>query len=142
MSQVKFADFNRNFLDPATPISKIGQGELGGKASGLAHIRGILRTKLDFDKFPGITIDIPSLAVVCTDVFDAFMQYNDLYKIAYSDLSDDHIAHAFQKADLPFEVLGDLRALVEQVHTPLAIRSSSLLEDAEHEPFAGIYVTK
>ncbi len=142
MSQVKFADFNRNFLDPATPISKIGQGELGGKASGLAHIRGILRTKLNFDKFPGITIDIPSLAVVCTDVFDAFMQNNDLYKIAYSDLSDDHIAHATQKADLPFEVLGDLRALVEQVHTPLAIRSSSLLEDAQHEPFAGIYATK
>lgn len=70
------------------------------------------------------------------------MRNNDLYKIAYSDLPDDHIAHAFQKANLPFEMLGDLRALVEQVHTPLAIRSSSLLEDAQREPFAGIYATK
>jgi hypothetical protein len=70
-----------------------------------------------FDKFPGIKVDIPSLVVVCTDLFDVFLQHNDLYQIGYSDLSDDRIAQAFQKADLPFEILGDLRALIDQVHT-------------------------
>lgn len=142
MSQLKFADFNRNFLDPAIPISKIGEGELGGKANGLAQIRNVLNTKLDFDTFTGVKIDIPSLVVVCTDSFDAFMQHNNLYSIAYSDLPDERIAQIFQKADLPFEILGDLRALIDQVHTPLAIRSSSLLEDSQREPFAGIYATK
>lgn len=142
MSQLRSADFNRNFLDPATPISKIGDRELGGKANGLSQIRSVLNAKLDFDQFPGIRVDIPSLVVICTDLFDAFMQHNNLYPIAYSNLPDDRIAQAFQKADLPFEILGDLRALIDQVHTPLAIRSSSLLEDSQHEPFAGIYATK
>lgn len=137
-----FTDFGRNFLDPSTPLMRIGSGELGGKALGLANIRKVLNTRPDPDKFPGVSVDIPSLAVVCSDVFDAFLERNDLYKIAYSGLPDERIARAFQRADLPFELLGDLRALVEQVHMPLAIRSSSLLEDAQYEPFAGIYVTK
>jgi hypothetical protein len=140
MSQ--FVDFSRNFLDPNTPLTRIGGGELGGKAQGLANIRNILNARLTSGKFPGITVDIPALAVICTDVFDAFMQYNGLYKTAYSDLPDDRIARAFQRADLPFEILGDLRSLVEHVHIPLAVRSSSLLEDAQSEPFAGIYASK
>ncbi len=115
---------------------------MGGKAQGLASIRQALISNLNPADFPGITIDIPQMAVVGTDVFDDFMRQNDLEEIAYSDLPDDRISHAFQKADLPFEVLGDLRALVEQVHTPIAVRSSSLLEDAKHKPFAGVYVTK
>ncbi len=139
--RASFTTFKRNFLDPATPLSCIGQGELGGKAHGLALIRGMLN-QLEGSKFPGIQVDIPSLAVICTDVFDATLKRNRLDETAYADLSDERIAHAFQKADLPFEVLGDLRALVDQVHSPLAIRSSSLLEDARHEPFAGIYATK
>ncbi len=135
-------DFNRNFLDPTTPISCLGTGDLGGKAEGLIFIRNFLHSKLDAGKFPGIKIEIPSMAVMCTGVFDAFMKHNDLYDVAYSSLTDDRIAHAFQKAELPFEVLGDLRSIVEQVHTPLAIRSSSMLEDTKNEPFAGIYHTK
>ena len=134
--------FNRNFLDPETPLSWIGQGELGGKANGLASIREALHDGLRPADFPDITVNIPAMAVLCTGVFDAFMAGNDLSDIAFSDLPDDRIAHAFQKADLPFEVLGDLRAIVEQVHTPLAIRSSSLLEDALRAPFAGVYSTK
>ena len=134
--------FGRNFLDPNSPLSCIGRGELGGKAHGLAFIRDILRSELDPQAFPQITIDIPSLAVVCTGVFDTFMARNHLYEIAASDLPDNRIAYEFQKAELPFEVLGDLRAIVDQVHMPLAIRSSSLLEDSMHEPFAGIYATK
>lgn len=138
----QFVDFGRNFLDPNTPLTRIGGGELGGKAQGLANIRNALNARLAPGKFPGITVDIPALAVVCTDVFDAFMQTNDLYKIAYSGQPDDRIAQAFQRADLPFEILGDLRSLVDQVHLPLAVRSSSLLEDAQSEPFAGIYASK
>jgi hypothetical protein len=135
-------DFNRNFLDPATPISCLGTGELGGKAEGLVFIRDFLHSIVDQEKFPGIKIEIPSMAVLCTDVFDLFMKQNDLFDIAFTDLPDDRMAYAFQKAELPFEVLGDLRSIVEQVHAPLAIRSSSMLEDTKNEPFAGIYHTK
>ena len=115
---------------------------MGGKAQGLVSIRKALISNLDSADFPGISVDIPQMAVVGTDVFDAFIHQNGLEEIAYSDLPDDRISHAFQKAEMPFEVLGDLRALVEQVHTPIAVRSSSLLEDAKHKPFAGVYATK
>jgi Pyruvate phosphate dikinase, AMP/ATP-binding domain len=138
----RIIDFNRNLLDPTTPISCLGTGELGGKAEGLVFIRDFLHSKFDQDKFPSIKMDIPSMAVLCTDVFDTFMKQNRLYDIAYTDLPDDRMAYAFQKAELPFEVLGDLRSIVEQVQTPLAIRSSSMLEDTKNEPFAGIYHTK
>jgi len=141
-SRSQIIRFDRNFLDPATPLSCIGRGELGGKAHGLTFIRSVLRSELDLQEFPQITIDIPSLAVICTGVFDTFMARNHLHEIAASDLADNRIAYEFQKAELPFEVLGDLRAIVDQVHMPLAIRSSSLLEDSMHEPFAGIYATK
>ncbi len=120
----------------------IGLGEYGGKAHGLAYIHELLKSELDINAYPGIQLEFPSLTVICTDAFDAFMEQNQLYEIAYSDLPDDRIALAFQQADLPFEILGDLRALITQVHTPMAIRSSSLLEDATYEPFAGIYATK
>jgi hypothetical protein len=138
----RIIDFNRNLLDPTTPISCLGTGELGGKAEGLVFIRDFLYSKFDKDKFPGIKIEIPSMAVLCTDIFDSFMRQNNLFDVASSDLPDDRLAYAFQKAELPFEVLGDLRSIVEQVHTPLAIRSSSMLEDTKNEPFAGIYHTK
>jgi hypothetical protein len=137
-----FAAFGRNFLDPATPLMQIGRGELGGKALGLAHIRGELARFLGEGPYRPITVDIPSLIVLGTDVFDAFLRENRLEDLAASDESDERIAAAFLRADLPFSVLGDLRALVDQVDTPLAVRSSSLLEDALRAPFAGIYGTK
>ena len=98
-----FIDFGRNFLDASTPLMRIGSGELGGKAQGLANIRKVLNTRLDHDKFPGVSVDIPSLAVVCSDMFDTFLERNDLHEIAYSSLPDERIARAFQRADLPFE---------------------------------------
>jgi hypothetical protein len=134
--------FNRNFLDPDTPLSCIGGGELGGKAQGLVFVRDALRSELDRSKFADISIGIPPLAVICSDVFDRFMQHKHLNEVVNSGLSDSRLAYEFQRADLPFEILGDLRAIVDQVHTPLAVRSSSLLEDAMHEPFAGVYATK
>lgn len=134
--------FDSNLPSISGQLPTIGSGSIGGKAQGLAAIRQMLISELDPGEFPGITIDIPPLVVLCTDVFDTFMRQNDLHEIAFSDLPDDRIAHAFQNSDLPFEVLGELRTLIEQVHTPLAIRSSSLLEDAKHMPFAGVYATK
>lgn len=141
-SQTDFTPFDRNFLDPQTPLSRIGQGAIGGKAQGLAAIRQVLHSVMDGNDFKGVSIDIPAMTVICTDVFDTFLAINDLEQIARSDMPDDRIAHAFMKAELPFDVLGDLRALIEQARTPLAIRSSSLLEDEMQEPFAGIYKTK
>ena len=132
--------FDRDFFDSANPISYMGSGSLGGKAQGLALIQDVLVTKLKKEEFPGFTISIPKMIVIRTGMFDAFMQLNNLYNIF--DLPDDRIAMAFQKADLPFEMLGDLRTIVSNIHFPLAIRSSSMLEDAIYEPFAGIYGTK
>jgi hypothetical protein len=101
-----------------------------------------LKSEINLEKYSEIDIDIPSMAVIGTDVFDDFMQSNRLEEVVHSDLTDSRIAQIFQKADLPFEVLGDLRTLVNQVQSPLAIRSSSLLEDARNEPLAGVYATK
>ena len=120
----------------------IGTGSLGGKAQGLSFIQEHLAANYKSTDFPHIEFEIPTLATICTDIFDAFMEQNDLYDVAYSDLPDDRIAHAFQQADLPFEVLGYLRSLVSWHNTPLAVRSSSLLEDALYLPFAGVYATK
>lgn len=135
--------FNRSkFLNAEQKITYIGSGEIGGKAHGLASINHIIKSKINNSKFQEIEVGIPAMTIIRTGIFDTFMKQNKLYEIALSDTSDARIAHAFQKADLPFEVLGDLRALISQVTTPLAIRSSSMLEDAMHEPFAGIYGTK
>jgi hypothetical protein len=136
------AVFNRSFFESENQISAIGTGHLGGKATGLALMDSILRTEIGPTDFPGLEVQIPRMVVIRTDVFDAFMRQNNLYDLAYSDQADDRIALAFQKADLPFEILGDLRGLISGVKVPLAIRSSSMLEDAMYEPFAGIYGTK
>ncbi|MCB2206811.1 MAG: PEP/pyruvate-binding domain-containing protein [Bacteroidetes bacterium] len=135
--------FNRSkFLNAEHKLTYIGSGAIGGKAHGLAGINHIILNDLNEGAFPGIEVGIPAMTIIRTDVFDAFIKRNKLADIAYSDEPDDRIAHAFQKADLPFEILGDLRALISQVTSPLAVRSSSMLEDAMHEPFAGIYGTK
>ena len=134
--------FNRSSFRSGRRISTIGTGCLGGKAQGLVFIHDILQSKIKPEDFPQIAIHIPAMVVICTDIFDTFMGLNDLYEIAYSDQTDDRIAHAFVKAELPFEILGDLRTLIAEEHNPLAIRSSSLLEDAAYEPFAGVYKTK
>jgi hypothetical protein len=141
-SKTRISCFDSKLLTPDGRICTIGSGSLGGKAQGLVLIRQALIANIDLAEFPGITIDIPQMAVIGTDVFDAFMVQNNLHEIALSNQTDDRISHAFQQAEMPFEVLGDLRFLIEQVHTPIAVRSSSLLEDAKHKPFAGVYATK
>jgi hypothetical protein len=134
--------FQRDFLDPEMPVSRIGTGEVGGKAQGLIFIRDELRNSLNKVDEIRIPVEIPPFVVLCTDVFDTFIQRNNLDDVLNRQLSDDRIANLFQQAELPFEVLGDLMALVQDVRVPLAIRSSSLLEDRLELPFAGVYATK
>ncbi len=134
--------FDRDFLKSESPLSRIGSGSIGGKAQGLLLAHEVLRAKLGDQATAEIEVRIPKLAVIATDMFDAFMSRNRLFDVAVSDLPDERIALAFQQADLPAEMLGDLRALTDVVHTPLAVRSSSLLEDALQQPFAGVYETK
>lgn len=142
MTSACIARFDRDFWRADTPFSFTGEGELGGKAHGLAGIAETIASRLRGDLFPGITVAIPNLTVITSSHFDSFMRSNDLWETATSGLPDDRIAHAFQRAELPFDLVGDLRAIVTQVTTPLAVRSSSLLEDALARPFAGVYATK
>ncbi|MFG0252132.1 MAG: PEP/pyruvate-binding domain-containing protein [Phycisphaerales bacterium JB038] len=139
---VRIPDFDRRFFESSRAMSRIGKGEIGGKAHGLAIIHDALEAVRCQDCFQKIDVSIPRFAVLATDVFDAFMKQNDLYEIALSEEPDSRIAHAFQQARMPTPILGDLQALVEHVHQPLAVRSSSLLEDALFRPFAGVYGTK
>ena len=123
-------------------FTRIGKGAIGGKAKGLADIKGVLDTHFGSGDFHNITVKIPCLTVISTDMFDCFMERNHLYDIALSGAQDAHIANAFQKAKLPEELVEQLGSLTAAAHTPLAIRSSSLLEDAMKQPFAGVYATK
>lgn len=134
--------FDRQFLASKQDFTVIGEGTLGGKAKGLAYINQILSERCPPGTFAEVDISIPRLTVLATEVFAEFMERNGLYEVALSDAADERIAHAFLKAELSPLVLGDLRAIIAQMHTPLAIRSSSLLEDAVSHPFAGTYATK
>jgi len=142
MKQGSLPRFDREFFEGENPLTVIGGGELGGKASGLRQIHEDILARLDSEEFPYIEVGVPKAVILTTDVFDRFMDRNNLEELALSDAADDRIAHAFQRAELPAEVVGDLRALISGVHTPLAVRSSSLLEDALDHPFAGVYGTK
>ncbi len=141
-AQGGYPSFDRKFLESDQNFTVIGGGALGGKAKGLGFIKRILAQACPAGTFPDVEISIPRLTVIATDVFAEFMEHNGLHEIARSDAPDDRIAHAFQKAELSPLILGDLRALIAEMHTPLAIRSSSLLEDALSHPFAGTYATK
>ena len=124
----KKAVFQRRFLDPTEVFFTIGRGEIGGKARGLANIKEILGSRFGSSSSASsvpVRVEIPHLIVITTDMFDRFMSENGLQDLAASETRDDRIAHAFQRAALPAELVGDLRALMEEVHSPLAIRSSS-----------------
>lgn len=135
------AVFRKDRFDHYSNFARIGQGSLGGKGRGLAFIDSIIKANPVCDDFDGITIQIPRTVVLCTDIFDEFMATNDLYTIALSDRSDDEILRYFLQARLPERLIEDFMSLFEVVDRPLAIRSSSLLEDSHYQPFAGIYST-
>ena len=134
--------FERGAFADGSRLTRIGSGAIGGKAKGLFRVEREVLSRLDGDAFPGFEVAVPSAVILTTEVFDSFIQRNGLSDFVLRDHSDDHIAHAFQRAELPAEYVGDLRALVGEVHTPLAVRSSSLQEDALDHPFAGVYGTK
>ncbi len=140
--QLDLPQFDRDLLRSGATLTRIGTGAIGGKAQGLVLARDILEATFGGEEGAGVEVVVPRLIVVATDVFDAFVERNQLGDLAYSDLPDERIAHAFQQADLPEEMLGDLRTLTDGLRVPLAVRSSSLLEDALHRPFAGVYETK
>ncbi len=135
------AVFDRDRYDRYSSFARIGQGSLGGKGRGLAFIDSIIKKHPEFDDFHGIQITIPHTVVLCTDIFDEFMEANDLYPLALSDVSDEEVLQAFLAARLPEHLSADFLALFEVVDSPLAVRSSSLLEDSHYQPFAGIYST-
>lgn len=142
MLQNQFDSFDRHFFDSLSDFTTIGNGAMGGKAANLAVMKKILTDRIDANKYPGISIEIPKTTVIRTGVFERFMELNDLYGLALSEASDEKIKREFLKAELPPEIVGDLRSFVSGVHLPLAVRSSSKLEDDKDKPFAGVYATK
>jgi CheY-like chemotaxis protein len=134
--------YSRHLREDPARFSVIGGGSVGGKARGLAFMDRVLARYLDPARYPGVSVSIPRTVVLGTDVFDDFIEQNYLLPTAVVGHSDSHLANFFLKASLPSRVVGDLRDLIEHVKVPLAVRSSSLLEDSLYRPFAGIYATK
>jgi CheY-like chemotaxis protein len=136
------AKFDKASFDEYQIFSRIGDGSIGGKARGLAFINRIIKTNKLFNKFPDILITIPRTVVLSTDIFDEFMDHNNLYSVALSDLSDDEILNRFINSELPGRVYQDFYAfLAISRNHPIAVRSSSKLEDSHYQPFAGVYST-
>jgi len=135
------ADFYKDKFDEYLIFTRIGSGSIGGKARGLAFIDSLLKRNKMVDKYDDIILTIPRTVVLGTDIFDEFMEDNNLYKIALSERSDEEILSHFVKGRLPFRIHEDLYAFLMVVKKPIAIRSSSLLEDSHYQPFAGIYST-
>ncbi len=135
------AVFDRAKFDQYAHFARIGDGSLGGKGRGLAFLDYIIKQHPALAELHNVTIQIPKTLVICTDVFDEYMEKNNLYAIALSDTADDTILHAFLSAQLPDSFIADFHTFIDATQVPLAIRSSSLLEDSHYQPFAGIYST-
>ena len=135
------AVFQRERFDRYSNFARIGDGSLGGKGRGLAFIDNMVICHQEFGELENARVAIPKTVVLCTDIFDEFMEMNNLYQIALSDASDEEILRHFLRAKLPDRLVEDFFAFFEVVKSPIAIRSSSLLEDSHYQPFAGIYST-
>ena len=135
------AVFDRMKFDKYAHFARIGEGSLGGKGRGLAFLDNIIKRHPEFNQYENATVQIPKTVVLCTDIFDEFMMSNNLYPIALSDASDEEILKHFLHAQLPDSLIADFFTFFEATKSPIAIRSSSLLEDAHYQPFAGIYST-
>jgi CheY-like chemotaxis protein len=135
------AEFDRQRYDKYLSFARIGEGSIGGKARGLAFLDSLIKRNRLTDKFENVEISIPRTVVLGTDIFDEFMEENNLYNIALSDRSDKEILAHFVRSRLPFRIHEDLFTFISCINNPIAIRSSSLLEDSHYQPFAGIYST-
>ncbi len=135
------AKFEKSSFDEYLTFSRIGDGSIGGKARGLAFINSVIKSYNLFNKYKDVVITIPRTVVLSIDIFDEFMESNDLHRIGLSDLSDEDILQHFIRARLPGWLHQDLYAFISVIKNPIAIRSSSKLEDSHYQPFAGIYST-
>lgn len=135
-------EFNKELFDPANSFTRIGKGSLGGKARGLGFINTLINSHKIRNRFTGIEIYVPSAVVIATDIFDQFLEENRLESCAYQDIDDTELLHKFINAKkFPFEIIKKLNEFLEIIKDPLAVRSSSLLEDSQFLPFAGVYQT-
>ena len=134
------AVYQKDRFDEYSNFARIGDGSLGGMGRGLAFIGAMVKRypKLESDNF---AVNIPKTVVICTDIFDEFMETNELYPVALGDADDETILRYFLRASLPSRLIEDLMAFFDVVKSPIAVRSSSLLEDSHYQPFAGIYST-
>ena len=135
------AEYSTEDADSPATFLRIGRGSLGGKARGLAFIDNILKNYLHPSYFANVRIKIPRSIILCTEVFVQFMEINDLLPVVVQNIPDEEIVQAFMSGRFPENVEEDLRAIVRRNRHPLAVRSSSLLEDTLYQPFAGIYAT-
>ena len=135
------AVFDRLKFDRYAHFARIGEGSLGGKGRGLAFLDNIIKRHPELNQFEQAKVSIPKTVVLCTDFFDEFMEKNNLWTIALSDASDEEILQHFMRAQLPNSLIADFFTFFDAVKAPIAIRSSSLLEDSHYQPFAGIYST-
>jgi hypothetical protein len=135
------AIFHRDRFDSYSQFARIGEGSLGGKGRGLAFLDNIIKRRIDLNEYENATVQIPKTVVLCTDIFDEFMETNGLYEVALSDIPDEEILQYFLHGRLPESLADDLMSFMDVVNGPVAIRSSSLLEDSHYQPFAGIYST-
>ncbi len=135
------AVFHPGRYDQYSNFARIGDGSMGGKGRGLAFIDSIIKRHPEIAEVEDIPVAIPKTVVICTDIFDDFMESNKLYQIALSDAPDQEILDAFLNAEVPVYLVEDLLVFFKAIDSPVAIRSSSLLEDSHYQPFAGIYST-
>ncbi len=141
-SQTQVGDFSPgNFSPEQSFFLRIGGGSLGGKARGLAFVRSLLHQKRLSRRFPGMQIAVPPTLVLATDIFDRFVSDNDLLDFAIHCQDDEEIVRQFVATHLPSTLIDALLAFLEKMHSPLAVRSSSLLEDSQYQPFSGVYET-
>ena len=135
------AVFDRLKFDRYAHFARIGEGSLGGKGRGLAFLDNIIKRHPELNQFENASVSIPKTVVLCTDFFDEFMDRNNLWSVALSDASDEEILQHFLRAQLPDSLIADFFTFFDAVKSPIAVRSSSLLEDSHYQPFAGIYST-
>jgi CheY-like chemotaxis protein len=135
------AKFNRENFDEYLVFSRIGEGSVGGKARGLIFLSSLLKKYKFYATFPDIDISVPRSVVLTTDVFEEFMDMNNLYRVGNSSLPDEEILRRFVESPLPSRLQEDLLSFVRYIKNPIAVRSSSKLEDSMYQPFAGIYST-
>ncbi len=135
-------DFSKETFDPESSFARIGGGSLGGKARGLGFVNTLINNYNVRDQFENVQIYVPPAVVIGTEVFDQFLEENNLKKFALNGNDDEEITRRFVEAvKFPEEILGELAAFLDLIHEPLAVRSSSLLEDSQYHPFAGVYET-